>query len=107
MVDDARYETTLTPVRGERGYGVALAVLAGTAVLVPFAYFVGPTTTTTASCRGTNPFDRFDLWLAQGSHVDGPAGAPSCIVPHPITWVAVCVIAATGLSLIIATLRRH
>ena len=107
VVEDTRYETTLTPVRGERWYGAALAALAGTAVLVPFAYFVGPTATTTASCRGTNPFDRFGLWLAQGAHVDGPAGAPSCIIPHPLTWVVVVTIAATGLGLIILALRRH
>jgi hypothetical protein len=93
-----------TSYRSNRWYRVP-AVLAATVVMGMLAHSLGPTTRT--GCTATNPFDRLGLWLAEGSHVDGPAGAPSCVVPHPLTWVAVCLIAATGLGLAILTLRRH
>lgn len=106
MTGDARYSSTLTPVPGSRSYWGALAVLASVAVMVPFAYFVGPTTL--VECRGTNPFDRFGLWMAQGSHVDGnELLTKACIAPHPVTWAAVCLIAATGAVLLVIALRRH
>lgn len=93
-----------TSGRSSRWYRVP-AVLAATLVMGMLAYSLGPTTR--IGCTATNPFDRFGLWIAQGSHVDGPAGAPSCIVPHPVAWVAVGLIAVTGFGLVVATLRRH
>lgn len=104
MAEDPRSVRGDTSYRSDRSYRVP-AVLAATVVLGVLAYTLGPTTR--IGCTGTNPFDRLGLWLAQGSHVDGPAGAPSCVVPHPITWVTVGLIAAIGVGLTIATRRRR
>ena len=105
MDEDDRFSTTLTPVRGDRSYGGALAALAITAVLIPLAYLMGPDAL--IGCQGTNPFDRLGLWLAQGAHVDGAEGAPSCLAPHPVTWAVICVIAGGGFVSVVIALRRH
>ena len=72
-------------------------------VLVPFVYWLGPTTL--VDCSPGNPFDRFGVWAGRGAHVDGMPGG--CSARHPATWIAIGVTTATGVGLSIWALRRH
>jgi hypothetical protein len=103
MGQDDRWAARLSAGASRRRWGRATFLLLAAGVAPLVIHTLGPTTL--ASGEPSNPFERFDVWLADGTHIDGDPGVFH-EVASPATWLAVGVVTTLLIGLALWSLRR-